>query len=62
MYLSLFSKFSMFELNECMNILKHKENFFFVKVKPEKKKDEHIFFLLYNNIKITRKKTINTTD
>ena len=52
----------MFELNECMNILKHKENFFFVKVKPEKKKDEHIFFLLYNNIKITRKKTINTTD
>ena len=62
MYLSLFSKFSMFELNECMNILKHKENFFFVKSKARKEKGWAHFFLLYNNIKITRKKTINTTD
>ena len=39
MYSSMFSKFSMFEHNESMNIMKHEASL--TKVKPEKKKDEH---------------------
>ena len=39
MYSSMFSKFSMFEHGESMNIMKHKVSL--QKVKPEKKKDEH---------------------
>ena len=35
----LLSKFSMFEHNESMNIMKHKASV--LKVKPEKKEDEH---------------------
>ena len=39
MYSSMFSKFSMFEHNERMNIMKHKASL--QKVNPEKKKDEY---------------------
>ena len=39
MYSNMLSKFNMFEHNETMNIMKHKDSL--QKVKPKNKKNEH---------------------